>query len=179
MFSTQSRLQLNDIYYEIPTLSGINSKEIIDKFGHKEGWGEYYNFFAKPLPSEYLESDKFIKWLSKRHSLELILFYYPPYYIYNWHVDVRRGVTLNLLLNFDGKSNCIFCENEEHKESTLNFKELIYKPNTYFLFNTQVFHSVYNYDKPRYLIGCEFKDKKQELSFKKVRDEIINNYDPS
>jgi len=165
----------DDIYYEIPTKSGINADEIIRKYS-KSNWGEYASFNALELPDEYLKADSFIEWLSNKYEMQLILFYYPPYYVYNWHLDLRRGSTLNLLLTFDGNSHCIFTNQLNHTKKVFNFRELVYKPNTYYLLNTQVFHSAYNFDKPRYLIGCEFKEKKDTLSYEKLKNSVIEYY---
>jgi len=164
----------DDCFYEIPHTFLIDTKEVIDKFGDLNNWGEYYAFRAKPLPNKYIEQNKFLTWLNNIYNFELILFYYPPYYIYNWHIDIRRGATLNMLLNFDGDSHCIFCKDKEFQDKkTFYFQELVYKPNKFYLFNTQVSHSVYNFDKPRFLIGTEFKEKKDTLSYKKIKETIM------
>ena len=162
-------------YYEIPTKSGINADEIIRKYS-KSHWGEYYLFKATKLPDEYLKADSFIEWLSNKYEMELILFYYPPYYVYNWHVDIRRGITLNLLLNFDGDSHCIFTNELDHTKKVFYINELVYKPNTYYLFNAQAYHSIYNFNKARYLIGCEFKQKKDTLTYDMIKNSVIEYY---
>ena len=89
---------------------------------------------------------------------------------YDWHVDTSRGVCVNMLLN-DVESKCLF--SIEQGEITRTFKELKYKPETYYLFNNQVEHTVINFTQNRYLMSVEFEEGKDVLTFNNLLKEII------
>ena len=55
------------------------------------------------------------------------------------------------------------------------FLELKYKPNTFYAFNTQILHCVYNFDKPRYLFTCEFAQDHNQLSYDKLYSWMLAN----
>jgi hypothetical protein len=54
--------------------------------------------------------------------------------------------------------------------------ELQYKPNTYYLFNTQVDHTVYNFESTRFLLSIEFQLDKDNLTFDQLLKDIKENY---
>ena len=98
---------------------------------------------------------------------------------------------LNLLLNNWDSSHCLFDGNpNERKDKQLSkealenhedlddfkvaskFVELKYKPNTYYLFNVQEAHSVYNFSGKRYLLTLEFFKDKGELNYNQLVEEV-------
>jgi len=50
---------------------------------------------------------------------------------------------------------------------------LVYKPNTYYLFNTQTRHTVINFAEPRYLFTIEFIEDVDHLSFEDLLEQLI------
>ena len=46
---------------------------------------------------------------------------------------------------------------------------------TYYLFNTQVEHTVYNFEATRYLLSIEFAKNRDELSFDQLMKDINGN----
>ena len=48
---------------------------------------------------------------------------------------------------------------------------------TYYLFNTQVEHTVYNFETTRYLLSIEFAKEKHELFFEDIVKDIQLNYE--
>jgi len=177
-----------DLFLKIPTLSGLNAQEIIEEFGDGVGlWQEYYGQFAKKLPDKFKEVDPFLKWLNEKHPFTMILAYMKPQSIYNWHVGNIRDVVVNLLLSKSldhGDSHCIFVRNYQQLLTRppginlcMNFEELKYEPQTYYLFNSSVWHTVWNIDKPRYLINIDFIEKKDTLSYEKLKTSVLDFYD--
>jgi hypothetical protein len=75
-----------------------------------------------------------------------------------------------MLLN-DVESKCLF--SIEQGEITRTFKELKYKPETYYLFNNQVEHTVINFTQSRYLMSVEFEEGKDVLTFNNLLKETI------
>ena len=55
--------------------------------------------------------------------------------------------------------------------------ELQYKPNTYYLYNTQVPHTVYNYETTRFMFSVEFELDKDQLTFEDLMQDIKENYE--
>ena len=148
-------------YYEILTKSTI-AKELLEFAKNPQSWENYYNFKVVHAPVEILAKDPFLTELFRSHQFKAGVIQLNPYVCYDWHIDSRRGVGVNMLLNPEIKSNCLFAKNEGVQ---FEFEELLYKRDTYYLFNTQVRHTVINFDKPRYLFTIEFLDDKNHLSF--------------
>jgi hypothetical protein len=48
---------------------------------------------------------------------------------------------------------------------------------TYYLFNTQVEHTVYNFETTRYLLSIEFAKEKHKLKFEDILVDIKSNYE--
>ena len=86
-----------------------------------------------------------------------------PYQVYHWHKDETRGVSINMLLCANDSSNCLFGVPKNY--DNMYFTELKYRPNTMYLFNTQVLHTVINHGAPRYLLSIEFEDDVDNLTY--------------
>jgi hypothetical protein len=70
-----------------------------------------------------------------------------------------------------------FYFNSYSDEMVFNIDELKYKPITYYVFNTQNNHTVYNFEMTRYLLSIEFLKGKDELTFKQLVDDIKEHYE--
>ena len=161
-------------YYEIGRKSTIKD-EVFDFAISPSEWMPYYNFDAKQLPHELIFKDEFFRWLSQRYSFIAGVLRLDPYTCYNWHTDTRRGVGVNMLLTPNTRSFCAFAADLD--QLVFKIEELKYKPNTYYLFNTQVPHTVYNFETTRYLLSVEFAKDKDELSFEDLVKDVQQNYE--
>jgi hypothetical protein len=161
-------------YYEIGKKSTIKD-ELFDFAISPSEWVKYYNFDAKPLTSDILFKDNFFKWLADRYEFIAGILRLDPYTCYNWHTDTRRGVGINMLLTPNIRSYCVF--GVDPNQLVFKIDELKYKPNTYYLFNTQMPHTVYNFETTRYLFSVEFAKDKDELSFDNLKNDIRMNYE--
>lgn len=85
---------------------------------------------------------------------------------YALHKDTIRGVNLNILLEADSTDSVTVFVDDKHDNNI----RLEYKPNTLYAFNTQVFHSVLNFSKPRYLFTSGFEKTREHF---KYRDLLI------
>jgi hypothetical protein len=157
-------------YLEIPIKSVI-AKELLAFATSNQNWQEYYNFKAVQAPGELLAKDSFLVSLYERHPFIGGIVQLDPHVCYDWHIDTRRGVGVNMLLNPEIKSHCLFTNVEGVQ---FPFEELPYKPDTYYLFNTQSKHMVINFDQPRYLFTIEFSADKDQLSFDTLVQQIKN-----
>ena len=159
-------------YYKLPHTSRVSTTLTILAYSTRD-WINYYNFKAIRLPNDLLFSlDPFLKKLYKKHKFHAGIIKLDPNTYYDWHTDTNRGVSINMLLNFDGHHHCLFTQ--DHGKVTGKFKELVYEPHTYYLFNNQETHSVYNYDAIRFLFSIEFEETKESLSFNDLLKEFCN-----
>ena len=161
-------------YYEIGTKSTI-AKELYDYAFNSQPWFPHYNFNVKPIPPDIIHRDNFFKWLHARYEFMVGIVRLDPYTCYDWHTDTRRGVGINMLLTPHARSFCAFAPNK--KGTVFKIEELPYKPMTYYLFNTQVNHTVYNFETTRYLLSIEFAKNRNELTFEDLAKDIRNNYE--
>jgi hypothetical protein len=163
-----------DCYYEIGKKSTIR-EALFDFAVTPSEWMTYYNFDAKPVPHEILFEDEFFKWLAKRYNFMAGILKLDPYTCYDWHIDTMRGVGVNMLLTPNTRSFCAF--KFDLDQLVYKIDELKYKPGTYYLFNTQVPHTVYNFETTRYLFSIEFAKGKDELTYKDLVKDIQANYE--
>ena len=161
-------------YYEIGKKSTI-ANGLMDFAITPSEWMEYYNFDAKRIPPEIIFQDDFFIWLSHRYSFVAGILKLDPYTCYDWHTDTKRGVGINMLLTPFDRSVCAF--KVDLNQTVFKIDELKYKPSAYYLFNTQIPHTVYNFETTRYLMSVEFAKNKDELSFNDLLKDVQTNYE--
>lgn len=95
-----------------------------------------------------LESSLLLKHIHKKFPFKrATLFSMVPNSAIHLHTDPLRNVALNMLI--DGyNSNSLFFNGR-------NFKELVYKPNTFYVIDTSVPHMVLNYTEHRYVLTLQ------------------------
>lgn len=142
----------------------------------EDQWVSYYNFMALPVPWDIIEQEPLLVALSKKRKFHAGILRMAPNSCYNWHVDTDRHVSLNMLVSDDGSSKCIFAESFG---LVMPITELKYKEFTYYVFNTKIPHSVYNFSEPRYLFSLEFLDEDKGLNYDELCADIqgLNHVD--
>ena len=163
-------------YYEIGKKSEI-ALPLMEFALRPTEWTPYYNFNAKRVPPEIIFEDDFFKWLVKRYHFVAGILKLDPYTCYDWHTDTRRGVGINMLLTTNQRSFCVFTENKNNEDVVFKIDELAYKPITYYLFNTQMPHTVYNFETTRYLLSIEFAKNKEQLTYDDLLKEVMAEYE--
>lgn len=163
-------------YYEIAKKSEIVLPLTEFAFRPTE-WTPYYNFSAKRVPPEIIFEDPFFIWLSHNYSFVAGILKLDPYTCYDWHKDTRRGVGINMLLTPHQRSFCVFRQDNRSNEAVFKTEELSYKPMTYYLFNTQIDHTVYNFETTRYLLSIDFAKDKTELDFDQLVKKVMAEYE--
>jgi hypothetical protein len=143
-------------------VKSVIADELLDFAMSTGAWQPYYNFSAVQVPFDLAFKDPVIEAIGAKYPLAMGIVRLDPYTTYDWHVDSRRGVCINMLLN-DVKSHCLFSVGET--EATHGFLELKYQPKTYYAFNNQVPHMVINFAESRYLMSVEFEADKNELTY--------------
>ena len=161
-------------YYELIKKSTIR-QDIVDYDFVQGSWLKYYNFEIRPIPQDMLNKDPFFVWLSVKYKYFAAILKLDPYVCYDWHKDTRRGVGINMILTPHARSYCVFTDNKEGV--VFKTEELVYKPGTYYLFNTQQYHTVYNFETARYMLSIEFELDKDGLTFEDLLKDIKDNYE--
>ena len=161
-------------YYELLNKSIITNK-LLDIANNSDEWFYHFNFETKLVPLKLLLEDEFFIWLFYRYKFIASVLKLDPYICYNWHTDSRRGVSINMLLTPDARSFCVFGDSI-HK-SQIKIEDLCYKPDTYYLFNTQVPHTVFNFETTRYMLSIEFSKDLNNLTFDQLMHDVRSNYE--
>lgn len=135
--------------------------EILDVIYNGEEWVPYYNFMAKKIPDEVVQKDEFLAKVYEAEPFMAGITMMHPMTVYDWHVDSKRGATLNMLVDA-GACLTMFTTPEANYVRPIRVAE--YTPEYYHFFNTQVPHTVFNFDKPRYLFTVEFQKSREEFT---------------
>lgn len=167
---------MSKIFYdEIEDKSTIISDKWEDFI--ENDWQDYYGFEATTLSSEVWEQEKVLKLINSKFPFKHVgIIKIPANYNYNWHVDHKRGCGINMLLQHE-ESHTLFRKSgyKNNYNRNASFVELKYKPNTFYIFNTQKSHCILNFGKPRYLFTCEFLQDVDELSYARARGWMEKN----
>ena len=125
---------------------------------------------------DLIGKDPFIDMLIEKGG-SLCLYKIPASTSYNWHRDASIGVSLNIVLT-DYNCHTIFSTGHYEYMNAMNFPildkivELKYEPKKWFLFNSQIRHSVVNLDhRDRYLLTITFP---KEYSYNKLKEFLIS-----
>lgn len=152
-------------------------KKLIAKDQRKElPWyssSSSYAFKLIKLQDSYITNNHSLACINEKFKIYPFIFKLPADSNYNWHTDVDRGVSINLPLNNHAQSFTCFLSNPQL--DTLNsIHQLEYDPGYFYLFNTQVNHSVLNLKQDRYFFSITFEKTKLSLSYQTVLDYCID-----
>jgi hypothetical protein len=156
-----------ELYYnEFKDKSTIISKKWKEFIN--EEWIKYFGFEATTIPSIIWRQEELLRKISKEFPVMNVgIIKIPANYNYNWHKDTNRGCGINMLLEHD-ESYTLFKEGKHKEYDNDFFIKLNYKPNTFYAFNTQKWHCVYNFNKPRYLFTIEFDERENKISYELI-----------
>lgn len=140
-------------YTELSTAS-VCAENLIDLIPDIEFRKVYGDNEVATLSAETLLPDSNIYNLVKHFGIDIAakisIFRLRPNTCYYWHVDGIRSGAINLLLSgYDsftlfGTKKGVLME---------NLVKVPYRANTYFLLDTSIYHSVYNFSEMRYLLS--------------------------
>jgi len=140
-------------------------------------WMDYYGWSVTPISQEIWKQEKLLRVINEKFKFEKIgLLRASPFFNYNWHVDTNRGCSINMLLSH-GKCNTFFAKPSSNDFSIFEghlllgnsqFIELNYELDTFYAFNPQQPHCVYNFEETRYLFSCEFSEPKEKLPYERL-----------
>ena len=147
-------LETDCFWLELPYISAIRN-DCLELAENGGGWVEHRSFKSKMLDHKKAIKDDFIKFLANKFELVVAVMKMEPHTTYNWHTDGARKCAVNMLIN-DAPSHCIF--NIETDGYITKYAELKYKPETYYLFNTDIHHMILNGDKTRYMMSIQLNN---------------------
>ena len=137
-------------------------------------WFEHIGWEVIEVPRELYMLEPVLKKIDSKFPIgRAAVLRSDPYQNYKWHTDLYRGLTINLLLSAHNTSHSLF--GVEKNEENMYFHELKYKPDTFYLFNTQIPHTVTNFAEPRYLFSVEFEAYSDELLYPEVYYWCVEN----
>jgi len=125
------------------------------------------------LPDKLWKKDRILSKINNIFKIERCgLLKLDPKGILTYHIDATRDVCLNLLLTPNVDSNCYFTD--EPYKSSIKI-ELVYEPETWYIFNTSNYHSVTNNsNQERFLLSVDFERGLNDLKFEDIRKGLEN-----
>jgi len=132
-------------------------------------YSDYFGFDTASLPLDLIQVEPVLSYINSKFSItNIVVLRMPPNRCYKWHQDDVRGVSVNMLLSsVNNHSHCLFSKRWVNNDQ-IEIDELVYLPKKLYLFNTQVPHTVINFDSMRYMFSLEFEKDKHELSFEDI-----------
>tara|TARA_R110001606_G_C14868150_1_gene589467 strand:+ start:16 stop:510 length:495 start_codon:yes stop_codon:yes gene_type:complete len=155
-------------YYKLPFKSKV-ADSLLQKAKDTPVWRNYFNFDAIRVRQRELLNDPFFANLYRQYPYKCGILRLRPNTFYDWHTDIGRGVSINLLLESQ-HSHTLFCKN--YDKILGEFTELKYDLYSCYLFNNKIYHTVYNFEGYRYLFSLQFNNK--DLTFDDLYNKIIN-----
>jgi hypothetical protein len=138
-------------------------------------WHPYFGFLVLPVPAPVLRTDPTLATLGTLHPFQGGICRLPPHCCYTWHMDTRRGAAVNLLVHHT-HSHTLFTDAAAFAGAAdvpvVPAVELVYAPNTYYLFHSQQPHMVLNGAGPRYLLSLEFAADQVTLPYAELHAEL-------
>lgn len=155
----------NEEYFkEIGTSSVI--QPYFDSHKGELKYGEHIGWDGCPLSLELILKEPLLNKIHNQYRIKQGgILRTKPFRYYQWHQDQDRGVSINLLLTPNVHSYTLFGTPSPDHNTQLDIVRLLYKPNTFYLFNTQVLHTVINFEEERFLFSIEFEQNKHTLSY--------------
>lgn len=154
------------------------TQDIFDYIQDNNDWTSRYSFSTLILPDKIIKKDKFLNIFSKEIGIKSCVIKLNPYSFADWHKDVRP-TAINALLK-DYKSFTVFSYKEVPNSVIQNCVYLEYIPNRYYLLNTKIDHTVFNFNETRYLLSVE-PDENSYIDvaalIMKIKNENLHKYE--
>lgn len=100
--------------------------------------------FQNTLGSKIIQQNELLTKLQSKFDAKMRLYMFPSMTCYNWHRDAEIGCSMNLVLD-DYSAHTLF--NPANRKDILDkVIELKYEKNKWYLFNSQILHTVINLD---------------------------------
>jgi len=158
-----------DYYYRLRS-GGQNIHDYLKDSNWEEFvYYDYYSFEVAPLSNTMWSEHHALSQVNNEFPIKQVgLIRMPPNSGYDWHVDTDRTVGMNMLVGDVHCCDTLFSKNYS-RGLTYDITRLEYQPWELYVFNTKIYHTVLNYQHPRYLFTVEF-EKRDQTSYAAVRD---------
>ena len=140
-----------------------------DKNRDSMAYYNYYHFYLSPLPMELIDEEPVLKKIHSAYPIEgmgISKFY--PWTNHRWHQDTDRGLSVNMLLEHE-RSHVLFRYDDTEQNVGMvgcrRIHEINYEPNRFYLFNTQIEHTISNFEGYRYTFIMKFVQDKDEINY--------------
>lgn len=131
---------------------------------------DYFGLLVHRLDSEIYLKEPLLAEVNKTHKISQAGFIKTePWRNYAWHQDAIRGVGINLLLTPRVNSMVMFGEGLNNDTVEFSIMPFQYEPRQFYLFNTQIMHTIINFDQPRYLFTVDFEEDKESLTYERIQ----------
>lgn len=122
---------------------------------------------ALNVPDEILDQDPFLAALRTKVPFSGGVLRMAPWTTYAWHRDYQRGCSLNLLLTSPDRSCCLFRHSpSEQIHGMYPIVPVAYTNTHYMCLNTQIEHSVFNWDEDRFILTLHFEQELDEFTYR-------------
>lgn len=153
--------------------NNVSKLEFLNNATTKDVWGSC--FFDYNTSMELVQSNET---LSKIHNVlkisNCLILKLSSNSWMAWHYDLpRKGPALNLLLTPESRSFSVFTS---MFPEVSNLVECKYVPHQFCLYNTDIVHSILNFETPRYLFSACFERGQTDLSWNETKD-ILSSLD--
>jgi hypothetical protein len=130
---------------------------------------------ALEVPEDILNQDPFLLYLRSHVPFTGGMLRMDPWTNYSWHTDHYRGCSLNLLLTDPNRSCCLFRHSpSEQIHQMFPIVPVAYSQTHYMCLNTQIEHSVFNWDKERFDFTLHFEKALEEFTYKDLLKIVLS-----
>jgi hypothetical protein len=146
-------------FSQITQPSIVISKYFTEDVLESISWEEYIGWMARPVDESIYMKEPVLQKFNEAFPIErCAIMKLETNYVYDWHTDTERRGTINILLRGHDTSHTLFGEPLRENREKIAFEELRYRPETFYLFNTQYRHTVINFGPTRYMFSVEFAE---------------------
>jgi hypothetical protein len=156
-----------NLYYELKLIDTFTG-QLIEQATTRQDWFSSNGFDILKIDRSVFKDSNLFPIIQKFNAVPLI-FKINPMTWYDWHTDSSRQCAINLLLT-GFNSHCFFGDRESR--DIVHLTELTYRPNTYYLLNTQTKHAVLNFTETRYVLSIGFNSP---TSYLEILNYCVNN----
>lgn len=122
---------------------------------------------ALNVPDDILDQDPFLKELRSHAAFSGGILRMAPWTTYSWHRDYQRGCSVNLLLTNPQRSRCLFRHSPSGQiHGMYPIVPVPYTLTHYMCLNTQIEHSVFNWEEERFILTLHFEQELEEFTYR-------------
>jgi hypothetical protein len=163
-------------YFSIPLKSSARDAMLryaMSQSFTQSGHNGKHSFLQITIPEFFIKNDPILSMIQTKWNIGLGNFRIhkmEPNTYYVFHTDSGRGASINMMLSAGSDGVSYFKVGMEHS-LLYNLVPLVYEPDTFYLFNSQVPHGAICGESDRYLLSISLGD-----AFKEEPMKVFNEY---